>query len=136
MFFFFRLLLYFSWIHLFFFKLCSFSSNSCYISRKYAFFFFKLCSFSSNSCYISRKYTSFSSNYVLFLQILVVKFQVKQSTLIFRTPAVLGTPTHIWKLFFVLFVSDYPIHHCIKIWTQSENFSFFETPCCFRCQLS
>ena len=119
-------------------------------------FFFKLCSFSSNSCYISLKYSSFSSNYVLFLQILaiylvntllflnyvlfpqilVVKFQVKQSTLIFRTPAVLGTPTHIWKLFFVLFDSEYPIHHCIKIWTQSENFSFFETPCCFRCQLS
>ena len=51
------------------------------------------------------------------LPVIVLKFGVNPKTLIFLgPPAGLGAPTHIWKLFFLLFDSGYPAHHCVKIW--------------------
>ena len=53
---------------------------------------------------------------VLKFRVIVLKFGVNPTTFVFlRPPAGLGAPTHIWKLFFLLFDSGYPTRHCVEI---------------------
>ena len=71
-------------------------------------------------------------NIVLKYEVIVLKFKVNPTTFDFlRPPAGLGALTYILKLFFLLFDTGYPNHHCVKIWSKSENFSFFWDPLLF-----